>query len=126
MIGFVASTVSRKSSLSATSAFHGGVPGGAGTGATTHMDPTDILIIPIRPSTPATDMSTVAMVMGRPAMVTNIATHMGVTTGAITAARTTKMTMKVLYATFSPNTQLLGTAMTRPPSGVSSLKTVTT
>jgi hypothetical protein len=35
-------------------------------------------------STPATDMSmvTMAMVMGRPAMVTNIATHMGVTTGS--------------------------------------------
>src|SRR5437773_3318271 len=113
MVGFVASTVSRKSSLSATSAFHGGgVPGGTGTGATTHTDP-DILIIPIRPSIPATDMSTVAMAtaMVRPAMVTNIATHLGVTTAAITAARTTKMTMKVLCATFWPNTQLLGTAM---------------
>src|SRR5438132_10806386 len=115
MIGFVASTVSRKSSLSATSAFHGGgVLGGAGTGATTHTDPTDILIIRIRPCTPATDtgMVTMVMVMGRPAMVTDIATHMGVTTASITAARTTKMTMKVLCAMFSPNTQLLGTSMT--------------
>src|SRR5437867_8324578 len=113
MIGFVASTVSRKSSLSATSAFHGGgVPGGAGTGATTHTDPTDILIIPIRPSTPATDMSmvTMAMVMSRPAMVTDMTTRMGVTTVAITAARTTKMMMKVLCGTSSPNTQFLGTA----------------
>src|SRR5206468_119780 len=94
----------------------------------THTEPTDILIIPIRPSTPATDTSmvTMAMVMGRPAMVTNIATRMGVTTLPITAARTTKMTMKALCAMFWPNTQLLGTAMTWPPSVVSSLKTVTT
>ena len=64
--------------------------------------------------------------MGRLAMITDMATRLGVTTAAITAARTTKMTMKVLCATFSPNTQLLGTAMTWPPSVVSSLKTVTT
>src|SRR5438552_16879019 len=92
IIGFVASTVSRKSSLSATSAFHGGgVHGGTGTGATTHTDLTDILNIRIRPSTPATEMSmeTMPMVMGRPAMVTNITSPMGVTTVAITAARTT-------------------------------------
>src|SRR5206468_7089303 len=127
MIGFVASTVSRKSSLSATSAFQGGgVPGGTGTGATTHTDPTDILIIPIRPSAPATDMSMVAMAMVPPGMVTNIATHLGVTTAPITAARTTKMTMKVLRATFWPNAQLLGTAIICSPSVVSSLKTLTT
>src|SRR2546428_11799668 len=129
MIGFVASTVSRKSSLSATSAFHGGgVHGGTGTGATTHTDPTDILSIRIPPSTPATDMSmvTMAMVMGHPAMVTDMTTLLGVTTAAITAARTTKTTMKVLCATFSPNMQSLGTAMTRPPSVVSSVKIVTT
>ena len=54
------------------------------------------------------------------------ATRLGVTTAAITAARTTPMTMRVLCAMFSPNTQLLGTATTRPPSVVSSLKTVTT
>src|ERR1700745_4109489 len=128
-IGFVASSISTKSSLSATSPLHGGgVLGGAGTGATTHTDPTDILIIPIHPSIPATDtgMVTIAMVMSRPAMVTDIATRMGVTTAAITAARTTKMTMKVLCAMFSPNTQFLGTAMTWPPSVVSSLKAVTT
>jgi hypothetical protein len=47
-------------------------------------------------------------------------------TAAITAARITEMTMKVLCAMFSPNTQFLGTAMTRPPWVVSSLKTVTT
>src|SRR5947208_14323264 len=129
IIGFVASTVSRKSSLSATSAFHGGgVHGGTGTGATTHTDPTDILSIRIPHSTPATDMTmvTMATVTGHPAMVTDMTTHMGVTTAAITAARTTKMTMKVLCATFSLNTQLLGTAMTCPPSVVSSLKAVTT
>src|ERR1700746_747577 len=129
MIGFDASSISIKSSLLATSPLHGGgVLGGAGTGVTTHTDPTDILSIPIHPSTPATDtgMVTMAMVISRPAMVTYIATRMGVTTAAITAARTTKMTMKVLCAMFSPNTQLPGTAMTRPPSVVSSLKTATT
>src|SRR5437667_487840 len=123
MIDFIASTISTKSSLSATSAYHGGgigvgVLGGAGTAAT-HMDPT---------TTPATDtgMVTMAMVMGRPAMITGMATRPGVTTAAITAARTTEMTMKVLCAMFSPNTTFLGTAMTSPPSVVSSLKTVTT
>src|SRR5881396_691216 len=129
MIGFVASSISTKSFLSATSAFHGGgVLGGTGTGATTHTNPTDILSIPIRPSIPATDMTmvTMAIVTGHPAMVTDMTTHLGVTTAAITAARTTKMTMKVLCATFSPNTQLLGTAMTWPPSVVSSPKAVTT
>src|SRR5438477_3229450 len=77
--------------------------------------------------TPATDtsMATKAMVMGRPAMVTYIATRMAVTTAAITTARTTKTTMKALCAMFSPNTQLLGTATTWPLSVVSSLKTVT-
>ena len=107
MIGFAASSISTKSSLSATSPLHGGgVLGGAGTGAT-HTVPTDI---PIRPTTPATDtgMITMAMVMGRPAMITDMATRLGVTTAAITAARTTKMTMKVLCAMFSPNTQFLG------------------
>src|SRR5438876_10256457 len=88
-----------------------------GTGAT-HTDPT----------TPATDtgMVTLAMVMGRPAMVTNMATRLGVTTAAITAPRSTEVTMKVRCAMFSPNTQFHGTAMTWPPSVVSSLKTVTT
>jgi uncharacterized protein (TIGR02246 family) len=52
-IGFVASSISTKSSLSATSPLHGGgIFGGAGTGVTTHTDPTDILSIRIRPSTP--------------------------------------------------------------------------
>src|SRR4029453_4644402 len=129
MIGFVASTVSIRSSLSATSAFDGGgVLGGVGTGATAHTDPTSILNILIGPTTPATDTDMVIMakIMSRPDMVTYIATRMGVTTAAITAARTTKMTMKVLCAMFSPNTHFLGTAMTRPPSVVSSLKTATT
>src|SRR5947208_3071422 len=126
IISFVASSISTKSFLSATSLLHGGgVLGGAGTGTTTHTNPTDILSIRIPPSTPATDMSMVTIAMGHPAMVTNMTTLLGVTTAAITAARTTKTTMKVLCATFSPNTQLLGTAMTRPPSVISSLKTVT-
>src|SRR5207237_7048596 len=102
IIGFVASTVSRKSSLSATSAFHGGgVHGGTGTGATTHTDPTDILSIRIPHSTPATDMTmvTMATVTGHPAMVTDIATHMEVTTAAIETAHTTKKTMKVMQET---------------------------
>src|SRR5437879_12996468 len=99
MIGFVASGISTKSSLSATSAFHGGgVLGRAGTGATTHTDPTDILIILIRPSTPATDTSMVtkAMVMGRATMVKYIATSMGVTRAASTTAAPTQITMKDL------------------------------
>src|SRR6266852_2120280 len=83
--------------------------------------PQNILNILIRPTTPATDTGMVTM-----AMVTDMATRLGVTTAAITAARTTEMTMKVLCAMFSPNTQFLGTAMTRPPSVVSSLKTATT
>src|SRR5260370_22361507 len=120
MIDFIASTISRKSSLSATSTYRGGrvgvgVLGGTGTGAT-HTDPT----------TPATDTGMVTMAMGRPAMITDMATRLGVTTAAITAARTTEMTMKVLCAMFSPNTKILGTSMTWPPSVVSSLKTVTT
>src|SRR5438132_8655634 len=118
IIGFVASTVSRKSSLSATSAFHGGgVHGGTGTGATTHTDPTDILSIRIPHSTPATDMTmvTMATVTGHPAMVTDMTTHLGVTTAASPAARTTNLTMKVLCATFGPNTQSLGAAMTGTP-----------
>src|SRR5260370_26096945 len=115
MIECIASTISTKSSLSATSTYRGGrvgvgVLGGTGTGAT-HTDPTDILSIPIRP---------------RPATITDMATRLGVTTAAITAARTTEMTMKVLCARFSPNTQFIGTAMTWPPSVVSSLKTATT
>src|SRR5262249_44319426 len=104
MIGFVASTVSIKSSLSATSAFHGGgVLGGVGTAGTTHTDPTNILNILIRPTTPATDTGMVTL-----AMVMDMATCLGVITAAITAARTTKMMMKVLCAMFSPNTQFLG------------------
>ena len=73
MIGLVASSISTKSSLSAAaSAVHGGgVLGGAGTGATTHTEPMDILIIRTRPTTPATDM-----VMGRPAIITDMSTRL--------------------------------------------------
>src|SRR5215471_18656743 len=108
MIGFVASTISTKSSLSATSAHHGGWVGVGvlgGTGAT-RTDPT----------TSAAETGMVTMVMGRPAMITDMATRPRVTTAAITAARTTEMTMKLRCAMFSPNTQILGTAMTWPPS----------
>ena len=69
MIGFVASTVLIKSSLSATSALDGGgVLGGVGTGATTHTNRTNILNILIRPTIPATDtgMVTMAMVTAMP------------------------------------------------------------
>src|SRR5437899_7459285 len=122
MIGFGASTVSIKSSLSATSAFHGGgVLGGVGTGATSHTDPTNILNILIRPTTPATDTGMVTM-----ALITAMPIHLCCTTAAMTAARTTKMPVKVLCAMSSPNTQFLGTAMTRPPSVVSSQKTANT
>ena len=75
MIGFVASSISTKSSLSATSPLHGGgVLGGVGTGAT-HTAPTDI---PIRQTTPPTDPGTItmAMVMARPAMVTDMSTRL--------------------------------------------------
>jgi hypothetical protein len=69
MIGFVASSISTKSSLSAISPLHGGgVLGGARTGAT-HTNPT---YIPIHPITPATDMVTMALVMGRLAMITDM------------------------------------------------------
>src|SRR5437667_9644058 len=87
-IDFVASNISTKSSLSATSPLHGGgVLGGVGTGDTTHTNPTDILSIPIRLSIPATDMSMITMAMGHPVMVTDMITLLGVTTAAITAAR---------------------------------------
>ena len=48
-------------------------------------------------------------------MVTDTATRLCFTMADTTAPRTSKM-MKVLCAMFSPNTQFLGTAMTRPPS----------
>ena len=92
MIGFVASTISIKSSLSAISAFHGGGGlRGAGTGATTtHKDRTHILSILIRPTTPDMDTGMVTM-----AMATDTVTRLGLTMPAITAPRTTKTTMKV-------------------------------
>ena len=117
MINFIASTISIKPTLSATSAFHGGgvgagvlggggagVLGGAGTGVT-HTDPTDILIIPIRPTTPATDtgMVTMAMMMGRPAMIPDIATRLEVTPAVITAARTKEMTIAPIQEWLSCN-----------------------
>ena len=112
MINFIASTISIKPSLSATSAFHGGgggagLLGGAGTGVT-HTDPTDILIIPIRRTTPATDtgMVTMAMVMGRPAMMTDMATRLRVTPAAITAARATQMTIPPIQEWPSCNADL--------------------
>ena len=64
-IDFVASTISIKSSLLATLGFHGGgVFGGVGTRATSHTDPTNILNILIRPTTPATDTGMVTMAYG--------------------------------------------------------------
>ena len=75
LIGFVASSISTKSSLSAISPLPGGgVRGGAKTGAT-HTDPT---YIPIRPITPATNsgMVTMTMVMGRPAMIMDMCTRL--------------------------------------------------
>jgi hypothetical protein len=84
-----------------------GVLGGAGTGAT-HTDLTDILIIPIRPTTPATDtgMVTMAMMMGRPAMITDLATRLRVPTAAITAARTKEMTIPPIQKWPSCNADL--------------------
>ena len=116
MIDFSGSTISTKSSLSATSAFHGGgagvlggvgagAPGGAGTGVT-HTDPMDILIIPIRPVTTDTGMVTMAMMMGRPAMITDLATRLRVPTAAITAARTKEMTIPPIQKWPSCNADL--------------------
>src|SRR5262249_42739456 len=72
------------------------------------MDPTDILIIPIRPTTPATDtgMVTMALMMGRPAMITDMATRLGVTPAAITAARTKEMTIPPIQEWPSCNADL--------------------
>jgi hypothetical protein len=127
MMDFIVSTISTKSSLSATSAFHGGgagvlggvgagVLGGAGTGVT-HTDPTDILIIPIRRTTPATDtgMVTMAMVMGRPAMMTDMATRLRVTPAAITAARTKEMTIPPIQEWPSCNADLRRLGITLAP-----------
>src|SRR5215467_1289510 len=78
---------------SGISVFRGG---GVGVGAT----PTDILIIPIRTTTtgPDTGMVTMAMILGRPATITDMATRLGVTE-AITAARTMEMTTRIALIT---------------------------
>ncbi len=80
IIGFVASSISTRSSLSATSPLHGGgVLGGHGTGPT-HTDPTHIPIRPTTPTTPATETGMVTMVMimvmDRPAMITDMSTRL--------------------------------------------------
>src|SRR5437899_429623 len=96
IIGFVASIISRKSFLSATLAFHGGgVPGGTGTGAITHTEPTGIVSILIPPSTPATDMRMITMtrVMSRSAMVTNIDVKIGSEKVRSITRQNTKMTV---------------------------------
>src|SRR5260370_8976217 len=90
MVDFIASTISTKLSLSATSTYRGGrvgvgVLGGTGTGAT-HTDPTDILSIPIRP---------------RPATITDMTHRLGVTSAAITTAQHTSMTFKSLLSMIS-------------------------
>jgi len=69
MIDFITSTTSTTSSLSATSAFRGGgvgagIPGGAGA-------------IPTDTTAPGTGMVTIALVMGRPATITDMATPLG-------------------------------------------------
>jgi hypothetical protein len=103
-----------------------GVLGRAGTGATTHTEPTDI---PIRRSTtPATDMGmvTMAMVMRRPAMITDMSTRRWSYYGSYYSGANYGNDDESLCAMFSPNTKFLGTAMTWPASVVSSLKTMTT
>src|SRR5260370_23632846 len=72
---------------SAISVFRGGGAHILGAGATR----TDIIIIPIPMATEDTGTVTMAMVMGRPAMIMDMATRMGVTLAAITAARTTEI-----------------------------------
>ena len=78
---------------SGISVFRGG---GVGVGAT----PTDIMIIPIRTTTtgPDTGMVTMAMILGRPVTITDMATRLGVT-AAITTARTMEMTTRIALIT---------------------------
>jgi hypothetical protein len=90
-IGVVAGiiTMVMTSFSSGISVFRGGGAHILGAGATL----TDIMIIPIRTTTMAMDtgMVTMAMVMGRPAMITETATRMA----AITAARATEMATRL-------------------------------
>ena len=81
---------------SGISVFRGG---GVGAGATP-TDTTDIMIIPIRTTTtgPDTGMVTMAMILGRPATITDMATRLGVT-AAITTARTMEMTTQIALIT---------------------------
>jgi hypothetical protein len=95
-IGVVAGiiTMVMTSFSSGISVFRGGGAHILGVGATL----TDIMIIPIRTTTMAMDTSmvTLAMVMGRPAMITETATRMEIpTTAAITAARAMEMTTRL-------------------------------
>jgi len=93
--GVVAGIITMVITLSSLgiSVFRGG---GVGAGAT----PTDIMIIPIRTTTtgPDTGMVTMAMILGRPATITDMATRLGVTE-AITAARTMEMTTRIALIT---------------------------
>jgi hypothetical protein len=93
---------------------------------------TDIMIIPIRTTTMAMDtgMVTTAMVMGRPPMITEIATRLAAitagatematrlevpTTAAITAARATEMATRLEVPTTAAITAARAMEMTIPP-----------
>jgi len=95
-------TMAMTSFSSAISAFRGGGARILGAGAIL----TDIMAIPIPMTTMAPDTAThtatedtgtvtMAMVMGRPAMIMDMATSLGVTTAAITVARTTEVTTRM-------------------------------
>jgi hypothetical protein len=111
--GVVAGTMVMTLFSSGISVFRGGGAGILGAGATP-MDTTDILIIPIHTTTtaPDTGMVTMAMVMGRPAMTTDITPPLGVTTGAITAARTMEMAIRPIQEWPSCNADLRGPGIT--------------
>ena len=71
MIGFIASSISTKSSSSETSPLHGGgVRGGTGTRCI-HMDPMDLLIQPITQATEP-GMPTMAITMRRPSIISDM------------------------------------------------------
>ena len=96
--GVVAGTMVMTLFSSGISVFRGGGVGILGVGAIP-TDTTDLMIIPIHTTTMAPDTGMVTMVMGRPATITDMATHLGVTTAAIMAARTMEMTTRMALIT---------------------------
>ena len=113
------------SSLSVPPAFRGGglVPpafrGGGGVGAGTRGGAgairtmvTDMAAMGTATAATDTGMVTMPMVMGRPVMITDMATRLGVTTAAITAARATEMNIPPIQEWPSCNAVLRGPGIT--------------